>query len=196
MSTAMPEPCDLGFRPLTVETWADFERLFGPHGCGRCWCMWWRTSRREFAEGQLNDGAGNREALHRLVDRGQEPGIMAYCQQRAIGWCSVCPREQLAALNRSRVLRPLDDEPVWSIVCFYVARDWRGMGVARALLDASVDHVRSRGGTFVEAYPSVPKGGRAPSGSSYMGTPRMFLEAGFVACAQPSPSKLVLRRRV
>jgi GNAT superfamily N-acetyltransferase len=182
---------NLEFAPLTKERWADFETLFGEHGAyGGCWCMWWRSTRREFAERQ---GTGNRQAMKEIVESGEVPGILAYAGGKAVGWCSVAPRQQYGSLERSPVLRRLDDEPVWSIVCFFVARNYRENGIAEALVRAAVDYVRERGGTVVEAYPTLPKQDRLPPVSSYMGTPAMFERAGFVVCARPSKSRVILR---
>jgi GNAT superfamily N-acetyltransferase len=152
--------------------------------------MWWRRTRHEFEQGQ---GEGNRLALKSIVDAGEVPGILAYAEGKAVGWCSVAPREQFASLERSRVLKRLDDQPVWSIVCFYVAKGWRGKRVAEALIAAAVQYARKNGAKFVEAYPTMPREGRLPPVSSYMGLPGMFERAGFVKCAQPSARRLVMR---
>jgi GNAT superfamily N-acetyltransferase len=182
---------NLEFHPLTPARWADLEELFGKHGAyGGCWCMWWRSTRREFEE---RKGEGNRRALKALVDSGEIPGILAYSEGRAVGWCSVAPREQYGSLERSPVLRRLDDTPVWSIVCFYVARSHRGRGVAQEFVRGAVEYVRERGGRVVEAYPTQPRKGPLPPVSSYIGIPAMFERAGFVECARPSQSRVIVR---
>ena len=181
----------LEFHPLTEERWADFEDLFGERGAyGGCWCMWWRLTRREFEAGQ---GEGNREAMHSIVSGGQVPGILAYEDGKAVGWCSVAPRESYGSLNRSPVLKRIDDKQVWSIVCFYIAKDHRRKGLARELIQAATDYVQNQGGKVVEAYPTVPKGGRAPPVSSFMGFPSIYESVGFVECARPSKSKVIMR---
>ena len=187
-------PASLNCHPLTPSRWPDFEALLGPHGAyGGCWCMWWRSTRREFEQ---RKGEGNRRAMQAIVASGEVPGILAYIQGRAAGWCSVAPRERFGALERSRVLGRLDGEPVWSIVCFYVARAYRGQGVAEALIGGALDHVRAEGGRIVEAYPTVPRGRQLPPVSSYLGVPAMFSRAGFVECARPSEARVIMRRRL
>jgi GNAT superfamily N-acetyltransferase len=181
----------LEFHPLTPDRWSDFERLFGPRGAyGGCWCMWWRTSRSQF-EKQGNDG--NRRAMKDIVESGQVPGIIAYVDRQPVGWCSVAPREHYASLNRSRVLKRLDNQPVWSIVCFYVAKEQRGAGLITQLIRGAVDYARQQGGQIVEAYPTQPRGEHLPPVSSFMGVASVFEEAGFVECARPSPSKVIMR---
>ena len=182
------------FHPLTPERWPDFEKLFGPRGAyGGGWCMWWRTTRSQF-EKQGNEG--NRRAMKDIVGSGEVPGIIAYADGQPVGWCSVAPRESYGSLNRSPVLKRLDDKPVWSIVCFYVAKDHQGQGVISKLIRGAIDYVRQQGGEIVEAYPTQPKSGRLPPVSSFMGVPSVFEEAGFVECARPSESRVIMRHYI
>ncbi|MFN8474883.1 MAG: GNAT family N-acetyltransferase [Anaerolineae bacterium] len=191
MTPGADPPSNLEFHPLTPDRWGDFEALFGTRGAyGGCWCMWWRASRKEF---EANQGDGNRDAMRAIVERGDIPGILAYADRKAVGWCSVAPRESYAALERSRTLKRRDDAPVWSIVCFYVAKGYRGAGVAEALAGAAVEYVRERGGAVVEAYPTVPRTGSLPPVSSYMGVPSLFERVGFVEVARPSASRAIMR---
>ena len=104
---------------------------------------------------------------------------MAYRDGEPVGWVSVGPRDDYARLQHSKVLGPVDDKPVWSIVCFVVARAARGQGVARALLDAAVDYAREHGATLLEAYPVETDGERVPAANAFKGTLGMFERAGF-----------------
>jgi len=113
-----------------------------------------------------------------------------------VGWCSVAPREEFSSLERSPVLKRLDDQPVWSIVCFYVAKGFRGQGVAEALIGGALDYVKGRAGAIVEAYPTPSKKTPLAPVSSFMGLPAMFARAGFVECARPSRSKVIMRCKV
>jgi GNAT superfamily N-acetyltransferase len=181
----------LEFYPLTPDRWSDFERLFGPHGAyGGCWCMWWRTTRSQF---ERQHGEGNRQAMQDIVNSGQVPGIIAYAGGEPVGWCSVAPRQSYASLNRSPVLKRLDDKPVWSIVCFYVAKGRRSNGIMTELVRGAIDYVRLQGGKIVEAYPTPPRGRQLSPVSSYMGIPSVFEKVGFVECARPSKSRVIMR---
>ena len=128
----------LDFHPLTPERWQDLEVLFGPRGaCGGCWCMWWRLKRSQY---EKQKGPGNRRALKKIVDSGEIPGLLAYADGQPIAWCSVGPREAYSTLERSRILKRVDDKPVWSVVCFVVAKSFRHKGVSTALLEAAVEY--------------------------------------------------------
>ena len=118
--------------------------------------MWWRLRRSEFDQ---KKGAGTKRALKRLIARGQVPGLLAYAEGEPVGWCSVAPRKDYSALERSRILRRVDEEPVWSVVCFFVARPHRRKGVTHQLLTAAIEYAREHGAKIVEGYPVDPKAG-------------------------------------
>lgn len=183
------------FHPLTSQRWQDFERLFGPHGAyGGCWCMWWRLSRAEF---EKNRAEGNRRAMKQLVDDGRVPGILAYLDGEPVGWCSVAPRAAFASLNRSPVLKPVDDQPVWSVVCFFVDRRNEGKGISKALIQGAQQYVASQGGLLLEAYPTVPRGrSLLPPVSSFMGIQKSLRNAGFVEVARASRAKSIMRYQI
>jgi len=182
---------DLVVRPLTQERWPDFEALFGEQGAyGGCWCMWWRVKRSEFERQQ---GEGNRLAMKAIVDSGEVPGILAYIDGEPVGWCSVAPREQFGVLQRSWVLKPVDDRPVWSIVCFFVAKGHRDQGMMAKLIGAAVEYVRGQDGTVVEAYPVEPREGRLPPFSAFVGLAATFERAGFKEVLRRSERRPIMR---
>lgn len=184
----------LTFRPVSSAEWRDLVSLFGARGaCGGCWCMWWRLPRSEF---NARKGEGNRRALKKLVDAGTVPGIIAYDGERPVGWCSVAPREDFPALARSRVLARVDDEPVWSIVCFFVAKDFRRRGLTGRLVKAAARHARANGARIVEAYPIASAESGMPDAWAYTGFESVFAKAGFTEAARRSPRRAVWRLRV
>ena len=184
------ETADFQLRPLTPDRWRDFETLFGPSGAyGGCWCMWPRLRRKEFG---ANSGAENKEAMRKAVDGGEEPGLLAYSGGEPVAWVALAPRERYAHLEHSRTLKRVDDQPVWSIVCFVVVKRVRGRGMMAKLLSAAVEHARRHGATIVEGYPVEPKG--ALSGySGYTGIVSTFRKAGFVAVARRSQRQPIMR---
>jgi len=187
---------DLGleFHPLTSDRWTDFEQLFGSRGaCGGCWCMWFRLTQRDY---DADKGDRNRAAMRAIVSAGRVPGILAYDRGNPVAWCSVAPREEYPRLARSRILKPVDDAPVWSVVCLFVARSHRGLGVATRLLAASVEYVRSEGGAVVEGYAVEPKKDRMPDVFAYHGPAEAFRSAGFREVARRSDTRPIMRYRI
>lgn len=179
------------FLPATPARWPDIEKLFGERGaCGGCWCMFWRLKRSEFDRGK---GAGNRGAFSKIVGKGGNPGVLAYAGKEPIGWCAVAPREDYPALARSRILAPVDDHPVWSISCFFVARPFRRTGVSVKLLRAAAAQVKKRGGRILEGYPVEPKAGLMPDPFVWTGTAAAFAKAGFTEVARRSATRPIMR---
>lgn len=182
------------FHPLTPERWNDLEALFGPRGaCAGCWCMWWRGQRSEW---ERLKGAGNKEAFHALVMLGMEPGILAYAGGQPVGWCAVEPREAYPGLERSRVLKRVDEEPVWSVTCFFVARGYRRRGLTVRLLDAAATFAGERGARIVEGYPVEPKSEKIADAWAFTGTASAFRRAGFTEVARRSETRPIMRRVV
>ncbi|MDX1599929.1 MAG: GNAT family N-acetyltransferase [Anaerolineales bacterium] len=181
----------LRIEALTEDRWRDLIELFGPNGAyGGCWCMWWRETRAEFS--RLGN-EGNRAALREQLEQGHQIGLLGYESGAVVAWCSVAPREEYPSLLRSPVLRPVDDRPVWSLVCLYVDKEARGRGLALDMLQGAVDYVAAQGGEIVEAYPTIPREGKLPPVSSFMGTPKMYEAVGFVKVSQPSESRAIYR---
>ncbi|MBZ5552662.1 MAG: GNAT family N-acetyltransferase [Acidobacteriia bacterium] len=178
-------------RPLTPSRWKDLELLFGQRGaCGGCWCMWWRLKRSQFV---AQKGEGNRRAFRRIVELGEIPGLLAYLDNEPIGWCALSPREKLPVLERSRILQPVDDQPAWSVVCFFVSKPFRRQGITTELLKAAVDYARKRGARIVEGYPVETRKGRLPDPFVYTGLPSAFKKAGFVEALRRSPTRPIMR---
>jgi GNAT superfamily N-acetyltransferase len=181
----------LVFHALTPERWEDLVTLFGERGaCGGCWCMWWRLKRSEF---EKQKGARNKQAMKKIIVSGEVPGILAYADGQPIGWCAVGPRESYPVLQRSPTLRPVDDKPVWSITCFFVARPYRRQGVSSELLKAAVAYARKRGARIIEGYPIEPKKGQLPDAFAWIGLPSTFRKAGFVEVLRRSPTRPIMR---
>lgn len=184
------------FHPATPERWPDLENLFGKNGANAgCWCMFWRLERAMFKK---TKGDGNRQRLKQIVEADEQPGILAYDGKQAVGWCGIAPREQLLALENSRILKRVDDQPVWSITCFFVAKESRQKGIMESLIKAAVKHAKSHGAKIVEAYPidmqsSKLMGQTFNSYSGYMGVASAFRSIGFVEVGQASETQLIMR---
>lgn len=181
----------LKFQPVTVSRWPDLEALFGERGaCGGCWCMVWRLRNKDWLAGK---GARNKRALKKIVTAGERPGVLGYLGKQPIAWCAVAPRETYSFLERSRVLRPLDDEPVWSISCLFVLKSYRRQGISIAMLKAAVEFAASRGARIVEGYPVEPTMERTPDPFVWTGTPSAFSKAGFREILRRSKTRAIMR---
>lgn len=137
-------------------------------------------------------GDANRRSLRRFVGRGVVPGLIGYEGGSPVAWISLGPRADHERLDRSPVMKPVDDRPVWSIVCFYVHPRARGRGAAEAMLKAGIDYARSQGVRLLEAYP-VDGPARHPD---WFGTKAMFDRVGFREVARRKQTRPVMRRRL
>jgi GNAT superfamily N-acetyltransferase len=182
------------FYPLTKERWQDFETLFGSNGAvGGCWCMWWRLPHVEF---ERRTNQENYLAMKAIVDSGEIPGLLAYdisAGDQPVGWCSLAPRQAYPALARSPRLKKVDDQPVWSVVCFYIHRRYRRRGLSLALIEAAIDYAGQKRAKILESYPIEPEKESMSSNSAFTGLASAFLQCGFVEVARRSPTRPILR---
>lgn len=188
----------LAYHPLTAERWRDFETLFlekrgelPPNenlAGGGCWCMEFRRPPKDF----LFKSEENHDMMKGVVDSGEPTGILAYDGDEAVGWCSVAPRSQCVGLEYRAHLRPVDDQPVWSIVCFFVARQARGKGVMGGLLEAAIAFARGRGARILEAYPLREETNDGLA-SGFRGVLRSLEREGFVAAVERFPGEPIVR---
>jgi GNAT superfamily N-acetyltransferase len=185
----------LEVRPVTADRWPDFERVMGPRGAySGCWCMWWRVeSRKDFDGPATERNVRLKRAMKRLVTGGVVPGVLAYVDGEPAAWCSIAPREDFAALERSRTYARIDDTPVWSVVCFYAAKDFRGDGLMAKVLRSASEWARGQGARVVEGYPVEPERKAAPV-DLYMGTRGAFERAGFREVGRTTSGKPIMRR--
>jgi len=180
--------------PLDPDRWADLERLLdrpGPHR--GCWCLWWRIPHKEFG---ATSGEQKRRRMRRIVRSGPPPGLLGYADGEPVAWVSLGPRIDFAALEASRLLRRVDDKPVWSVVCFVVRPDQRRKGWMRRLLRAAADHAVEHGATWLEGYPVDCSGRRLTGDGGYTGIASTFLAQGFREIARPKADRPVMRRRL
>jgi GNAT superfamily N-acetyltransferase len=180
----------LSFKPIKRNLWTDFEELFGPNGaCAGCWCMFWKLRGKAYEEAR---GLETRQMHKSIVDSGIATGLLAYLHGEVVGWIAVEPRESYPKLAHSRTLKPVDDQPVWSVTCFFVAKPFRRKGITVELLKAAVQHVRKQGGKIVEGYP-VETQKDMPAPFIYTGTASAFQQAGFQEVARRTPTRPIFR---
>jgi GNAT superfamily N-acetyltransferase len=175
-------PPQLDIKPLTPDRLPDLASLFEQGGDPKwCWCAYFRIRGFDFSSGgKTRHRAVMEQAAEETAADGRAPGLVAYHDGEAVGWVSVGPRTDYERLAYSKVLAPVDDKPVWLIVCFVVGRRSRGQGVANAMLDAAIDYARDHGAKMLEAYPvELAEGERIGAGEAYKGTLAMFERAGF-----------------
>lgn len=174
--------------PVTKDRWQDLAELFDRPIVRTCFCMFYRKT-----GAGTGVGSENRRAMKALVDKGIVPGIIGYENGVPVAWVSLGPREDYAKLRRSPIMKPVDDRPVWSIVCFFVDSGARGRGLSERMLRAAVDYARSCGARLVEAYP-VDKAKRSHPDDMFFGAKSVYDRAGFREVARRKPTRPVVRK--
>ncbi len=183
-------------KELTPELWPKVEELFGRNGaCGGCWCQAWKLEKGEDWKRLKGDKAKKR--LRSGIEAGTTLGILAFVEERPVGWCNFGPRASYPRLNRCRTLECNDIDEVWSIPCFFVARGYREKGVATALLRHALRALKRRKARVAEAYPSKPdKNGRYVPSFAWTGTHSLFREAGFAVVGNPLGARQRVRKEL
>lgn len=187
--------------PVTPERFEDFADVINKsRRPTHCWCLSHRLTARE-VEDLGGDGPEQRErAMRALCEREHPPGVVTYLDGTPVGWCNIGPRAEITRLAQSRLMRPVDDRPVWSIVCVVVRSGYRKQGVTGQLIEGAVQYAAAHGAPAVEAHPVDPPA-RMDLTMAFVGTRRMFEKAGFEvvgstdAVASRLP-RLVMRREL
>lgn len=182
------------FEELRPDSWSDIERLFGPNGaCGGCWCMWWRAE-RDKSWNEIK-GAPAKGMFKNLIQESKAHGMLAFAENEPVGWCSFGPRKDFPGLEKVRAYNRNDATDVWSINCFFIHRKWRGKGLVRGLLRATVEAMQKSGVKIIEGYPvTTTKDGRRLSAFlAYTGPLKIFEELGFKTVQSTNPLKPLVR---
>ena len=186
MSFSIEAMNDLEFHPISIDRWADLTAFFKQHGnTNYCWCMRWRLKSMQFK--QLS-AAERRNKLESLVQANIPIGVLGYRQGKAVGWCSVAPRETYTLLEGSTTLKRIDNLLTWSVVCFFVDPSLRGQGIPVKLLQAAVSFAVSQGATVIEGYPVEPN-----QSYRFMGSPSIFEQAGFREVGMAKNGRRIVR---
>jgi GNAT superfamily N-acetyltransferase len=182
--------------PVTPDRFEDFADVINPNRrATHCWCLSHRLRQQDI---DVLGGGDRERAMRALCARPDPPGVVAYADGVPVGWCNIGPRAEIPRLTGSKLIRPVDDVPVWSIVCVVVRGGHRKRGVTAPLIEGAVAYAASRGAPAVEAHPVDPPG-RMDTTMAFVGTRAMFERAGFrvlgttdaVASGLP---RLVMRR--
>jgi GNAT superfamily N-acetyltransferase len=182
-------PMKITVRPLTPERWAAFDDLFGKTGaCNGCWCMYWRIG-SAYAQRPREK---NKADFRAIVKQGPPPGLVAFDGDLAVGWCQLTPRDALPRLDKARLVKRVDDIPVWSISCFYVRKGYRKQGVTTALIEAAVKAAKRAKAPALEAYPMDTNETKSSS-SIYTGKASTFARAGFKVIARHAAHRPIMR---
>ncbi len=179
----------------------DIRSVFGGRGvASTCQCQRYKLHTREsFGSFPAEERAD------RLMQQtecgnpasGSTSGLLAYIGAEPVGWCAVEPRIAYFGMARTGRVPWVDrdedksDPTVWAVTCLLTRAGFRGRGVSRELVHASVRFARAGGAKALEAYPMVSAGGLAEE--LHVGLAHVFADAGFSEVARPTIRRVVMR---
>ena len=168
-------------RPATKARFGDVATMLGPKNPGSsvCWCL---SHRLDAKTNRSLTGRARGEYVKMLCGRRAAPGVLAYADGEVAGWAAVAPRSELPFARSAKIPR-VDDLPVWSVWCIRVRPGYRGRGISHTLLDGAVAYARSRGAPAIEGYPVDNQGKKVDLTMAYVGTRKLFEDAGFTKAA-------------
>ena len=160
----------------------DVRTLVGPKkslDSNVCWCLSYRVPAKQNLALQ---GRQRGEFVRQLLTEEVPPGVLAYDGGEPVGWAAVHPRSD-TSFARSRKIPSVDELPVWSVWCIRVRPGHRGKGISHALLEGAVEFARKNGAPAIEGYPVDNGGAKVDLTMAYVGTRKLFEDAGFSKAA-------------
>jgi GNAT superfamily N-acetyltransferase len=166
-------------RPGTL--FEDVRTIVGPKrpDANVCWCLSYRIPSKQNLELR---GTARGDLVQELVRQDPPPGVLAYDGDDVVGWAAVHPRAD-TSFARNRKIPHVDDVDVWCVWCIRVRPGYRGKGISHHLLQGAVELARSYGAPAIEGYPVDNKGSKVDLTMAFVGTRRLFEQAGFVKAA-------------
>ena len=143
-----------------------------------------------------------RESAERMVSAGEIQGYLVFDNGVSVGWCNANERLNYYRTGEFDLHTPPEDEAavncngrgeVKAIVCFEIAPDYRGKGIASMLLNRVCEDAKTDGFKYVEAYP-VKDGGYM--GMAFTGPMHMYEKAGFEVVSQNGKSYVMRKTLV
>jgi GNAT superfamily N-acetyltransferase len=167
--------------PAQIDRFDDVAIMLGPKNpdSSVCWCL---SHRVDSKTNRALIGRARGEYVKKLCGRAVAPGVLAYSDVEVVGWAAVAPRSELP-FARSTKIPHVDQLPVWSVWCIRARSGYRGRGISHALLEGAVGYARSQGAPAIEGYPVDNRGKKVERTMAYVGTRKLFEDAGFTKAA-------------
>lgn len=166
--------------PVTPDRFEDFADVINKNRRPtHCWCLSHRIQAKEITELGGTGEDAREKAMRALCEREHPPGVVTYLDGEPVGWCNIGPRAEIPRLAQSKLMPPVDDVPVWSIVCVVVRSGFRRRGVTAHLIEGAVAYAAANGAPAVEAHPVDPGDTRMDLTMAFVGTRAMFERNGF-----------------
>lgn len=182
--------------PQLSEDYFDFfdHRAFTDASPYRCYCQMYQMSKVQQKE-EFENFAGTDYGLlsktiaKKQIQSGELRGYLAYMDGKAVGWCNANDRANFPSEPCCDVAfySPMPHIEV-AVVCFEIAPDYRGRGVATTLLNRVILEAKASGYSSVVGFP-VKRNERYEWDCA--GPIRLFEKAGFFVISQQGDTIIV-----
>jgi len=163
---------------IPAHNFDDVATMFAPKKpeSSVCWCLSWRLDSKQ---NRALAGPARAEKVRELCGRAIAPGVIAHLDGEVAGWAGIAPRADLHPFANSKKIPHIDDLSVWTLWCIRVRPGFRRKGLTQALIEGAVAYARQCGAPAVEAYPADSGDKRVDLTMAFVGTRKMFEQAGF-----------------
>jgi GNAT superfamily N-acetyltransferase len=184
----------VGIHKLTPEFASDFFDFFDNHAFSDregafCYCTWFHFD-CAIEEYYKHGKEAMRSQAAAYITSGKLNVYLAFADGVSIGWCNADNRENYQRIKTDPFICRDNIQQTKAIVCFAISPDFRGKGIATALLQKVVEDAKAEGYFAVEGYPHLHSK-REPF--DYTGPMRLYEKTGFVKIAEQN--KIMIMRK-
>lgn len=127
----------------------------------------------------------------KMLDENKIHGYLAFDGDISIGWCNAADIESYAGFVPDFARNNTIGKTV-SIVCFEIAPEYRGMGIASAFIDKVCADAKANGYAAVEGYAKIYD---ERNDFDYQGPARLYQKAGFCEVARQD-GQVIMRKLI
>lgn len=185
---------NFSIKPLTVDTWKDFEQLVNKHNgvWGGCWCTSFHPKSPEKGISQ----EATKCYKERLVKEDKAHAALVFDGDTCVGWCQFGSPDELPNIYHKKEVEAKMPVPDWRITCIFVDRDYRKRGLSFFALNGALELIRAEGGGVVESYPQDAEGKKVSNSFLYNGTKEIFEKAGFSYEGKKGKNHCIMRKTI
>ena len=202
MTKCFSQETNIIIRPLTYELKNDYLDFFDNRAFtdrnpnGPCYCTSPNQSEDEIkqmvSEFQAN---GVKETVRKyavkMLDENKIQGYLAFDGDISIGWCNAADIESYVGFVPAFAREHICGKTI-SIVCFEIAPEYRGKGIASALIERICADAKEKGYIAVEGYAKVRD---ERDDYDYFGPIKLYQKAGF-AEVERQEGQIVMRKKL
>ena len=191
---------DIKIRPLAPELKLDYLDFFDNRAFtdenpnGPCYCTSpnqdEETIKQMVREFPIN---GVKETVRKyavkMLDENKIQGYLAFDDDISVGWCNAADIESYVGFVPEFARTNTCGKTI-SIVCFEIAPEYRGMGLASAFIDRICADAKLKGYVAVEGYSKIYEG---RNDYDFYGPVRLYQKSGFQEAARKG-GQIIMRK--